>query len=97
MDYIAQGMRLGLKSLVSIFSTPEKRRKMIAKVNRSDGYGSGFSGYDTSAPFQTHVVNAVKPIKIVRSRKSTHYHSRIEFKEGAYLPDWMDNKWRIKR
>jgi len=90
---------MGLKSLVSIFSTPEKREKMIEKVNRSTNWGSGFRKYNTHAPYACHVVNAVKPVKMVFPKKKNMpaRFSQIHFTEGHGLPEWMNNKWRIKR
>lgn len=85
--------RFGLKSLVSIFSTPEKREKMIEMVNEDK-----FATFNCSAPMYTHVVNAVKPVKVAYPKKvSRLYRSYLTFTEGRGLPDWMDNKWRIKR
>ena len=89
---------MGLKSLVSIFSTPEKRRKMIEKVNFSTAW-KGFRRYTTHAPYACHVVNAVKPVKIVHPKKfdMPRSYSNVYFTEGKGLPEWMNNKWRIKR
>lgn len=98
MDYYYSGMTIGLKSLVSIFSTPEKRIKMIDKVNRTGvttWTNKGFRDYTCVTPVYTHVVNAVKPVKIIS--KIPQFFSWVSFDEGKGLPDWMTNKWRIKR
>ena len=95
MDFSYAKNCFGLKTLVSIFSTPDKRERMLKRVNGGyDSTGKGFKNYKVTAPYDTHVVNAVKPVRVVR--KSKHF-SLKRFTEGKGLPEWMTNKWRLKR
>jgi len=96
MDLYDTNLR-GYKSLVSIFSTPEKRKKMIERTN-----SLGFSRYNMGSPFDTYVVNAVKPVAIAYPRKGlkarlSSFVKSAPFNKKLALPDWMHNKWRIKR
>lgn len=96
MDLYDTNLR-GYKALVSIFSTPEKRKKMIERIN-----DHRFSRYDVGAPRDTWVVNAVKPVAIAFPRrglktKLSMFIKSIPFNKKLELPSWMHNKWRIKR
>jgi len=96
MDLYDTNLR-GYKALVSIFSTPDKRKKMIDRIN-----SQGFSRYDVNAPYDTWVVSAVKPVSIAYPKKGlkarfSSFVKSMPFNKKLALPDWMHNKWRIKR
>lgn len=97
--YYGEAGALGYKSLVSIFSTPEKREKMIDRIN-----DHRFARFKALSPCDTCVVNAVKPISISHpkkesdlKRKLSRFVKSIPFNKKLLLPEWMHNKWRIKR
>lgn len=84
----------GYKSLVSIFSNPKKRERVIERIN-----SRGFKHFSTHCPAETFVVNAVKPIKIVwpLHPEEVHRNYPLHKVDNSDLPSWMDNRWSLKR
>jgi len=76
---------------------------MIDSINRYYVANHLFSRYDLNAPHETYIVNAVKPVKIAYPKKKglkarlDGFVKSIPFNKKLELPDWMHNKWKIKR